>query len=96
MLRAHWPEYLIEAWGMAVLLLVSGLVTAVTETGLRSWPAGARRIVEGVAISSTVIGLVYSPWGRRSGAHFNPAVTVAFLALGRVRLRTRCITRCSR
>jgi aquaporin Z len=87
MLRAHWPEYLIEAWGMAVLLLVSGLITAVTETGLRSWPGGARRVVEGVAIASTVIGLVYSPWGRRSGAHFNPAVTVTFLALRRVRLR---------
>ena len=87
MLRAHWPEYLIEAWGMAVLLLVSGLITAVTETGLRFWPGGARRVVEGVAIASTVIGLTYSPWGRRSGAHFNPAVTVTFLALGRVKLR---------
>lgn len=87
MLRVHWPEYLIEAWGMAVLLLVSGVVTGVAETGLRSWPGGARRVVEGVAIAGTVIGLSYSPWGRRSGAHFNPAVTLTFLALRRVRLR---------
>jgi aquaporin Z len=85
MLRTHWPEYLIEAWGMAVLLLVSGLITGVTETGLRSWPGGARRVIEGIAIASTVVGLTYSRWGRRSGAHFNPAVTVTFLALGKVR-----------
>jgi len=32
----------------------------------------------------TAITLVYSPWGMRSGAHFNPAVTLTFWRLGRV------------
>jgi aquaporin Z len=41
----------------------------------------------GVAMGLTAIGLVYSPWGRRSGAHINPAVTLTFLRLGRVRGR---------
>ena len=83
--RAHWQEFLIEAWGMAVLLLVSGLVTALIEPRLRmSWPGYERRLIEGVAISATVVGLVYSRWGRRSGAHFNPAVTLTFWWLGKV------------
>jgi aquaporin Z len=85
--RAHWREFLIEAWGMAVLLLVSGLITGLIEPRFRaSWPPFARRLAEGVAIAGTVIGLVYSRWGRRSGAHFNPAVTITFLWLRKVKL----------
>jgi aquaporin Z len=30
------------------------------------------------------VGLVYSGWGKQSGAHFNPAVTLTFTWLGRI------------
>jgi aquaporin Z len=33
----------------------------------------------------TALGIVMSPWGKQSGAHFNPAVTLTFLRLGKVR-----------
>jgi len=33
----------------------------------------------------TAIGIIYSPWGRQSGAHINPAVTLTFWRLGKVR-----------
>jgi aquaporin Z len=38
----------------------------------------------GLAMAATAIALVYSPWGQRSGAHFNPALTLTFLRLGKV------------
>jgi aquaporin Z len=32
----------------------------------------------------TAVLLIYSPWGQRSGAHMNPAVTLTFLRLGKI------------
>jgi aquaporin Z len=32
-----------------------------------------------------VIALIHSPWGKQSGAHFNPAVTLTFYRLGKVK-----------
>jgi aquaporin Z len=39
----------------------------------------------GIAMGATAIALIFSPWGKRSGAHMNPAVTLTFLWLGKVR-----------
>jgi aquaporin Z len=41
----------------------------------------------GLAMGSTAIVLVYSPWGKQSGAHLNPSVTLTFLRLGKVSAR---------
>jgi aquaporin Z len=46
--------------------------------------AFARRVLMGLAVGATVIGIVISPWGKQSGGHFNPAITLAFYRLRKV------------
>jgi aquaporin Z len=44
----------------------------------------ARRALYGLAMGSTVIGIIATPWGKQSGGHFNPAITLTFYRLGKV------------
>jgi aquaporin Z len=88
-LSRHWPEYLMEAAGLG-LFMVSACVFAIIifhpASPAASFLGGpfARRALMGLAMALTAIGLIYSPWGKRSGAHFNPAVTLTFFRLGKV------------
>jgi aquaporin Z len=43
-----------------------------------------RRIAGGVAMGLTAVALISSPFGKRSGAHMNPAFTLTFLMLGKI------------
>lgn len=90
--RANWAEYVIEAWALATFMVSAGIVTTLVEQpelGFVSLvpDAGARRVLIGVAMGLTAIALIYSPWGKRSGAHMNPAVTLTFWSLGKIRGR---------
>jgi aquaporin Z len=88
----HWPEYAIEAALLGAFMVSACVVTALLEHPFSPLPAAipdsfARRALIGLAMGLTAIGLIYSPWGRQSGAHFNPSVTMAFLRLGKIETR---------
>lgn len=44
----------------------------------------ARRALMGLAVGATVAAIAVSPWGKQSGGHINPAMTLAFYRLGKV------------
>lgn len=89
-LRAHWPEYLMETAGLGLFMIAACMFTVLLEhpeSALTQWieDATLRRYLLGVAMAATFLGIVYSPWGKRSGAHLNPAVTLTYLTLGKIR-----------
>jgi aquaporin Z len=45
---------------------------------------GLRQVLTGLAMGSTAVALIYSPWGKRSGAHMNPAISLTFARLRKV------------
>jgi aquaporin Z len=49
-----------------------------------------RRTAIGIAMAATIATIAYSPWGRRSGAHCNPALTLTFFGLGKVAAGDAC------
>jgi aquaporin Z len=88
-LRSHGWIYLAEA-----ALLALFMISACAFTVLSEYPESpvhqaipspvVRRALIGVAMGLTTTALIYSGWGKRSGAHMNPAVTLCFLRLGKI------------
>jgi aquaporin Z len=90
-LQKNWKIYLIEAWALGMFMISAAIFTILIEhpnlpirTVIES-PL-LRRFLISIAMGLTAIGLIYSAWGKRSGAHMNPAVTLTFLQLDRIRL----------
>jgi aquaporin Z len=93
--REHWPEYFMEATELAVFMLSACAFTILlyhpASQLSHSFPNDIlRRAVMGIAMGSTAIAIIFSPFGKRSGAHFNPAVTLTFLRLGKIHLWDAC------
>ena len=82
-------EYAIEAALLGLFMIAACGFTVLLEhpgspvRGMLPDPLW-RRVLMGLAMGSTAIALIYSPWGKRSGAHMNPATTLTFARLGKV------------
>lgn len=82
--------YLMESLGLAVFMTVGGLLKialfypdsplarAVQE------PVAKNVVVAFVFFPVMLYGIVDAPWGKRTGAHINPAMTMAFWRLGKI------------
>jgi aquaporin Z len=89
-LRDHWPEYAIEAACLGAFMISANLFAAlIFHPGFPVAHAVAdplaRRVLMGLAMGATAVAIILSPWGRRSGAHMNPATTLTFFRLGKVK-----------
>jgi aquaporin Z len=88
-LNKHWPEYLMEGAELAVLMIAMSVFSILlyhpASPVVRAIPPEfIRRILMGLVMGSTLAGIVFSPWGKQSGAHMNPAFTLTFYRLGKV------------
>ena len=87
--RSEWRNYLIEAWALGMFMVSACFFVILLEHPdspvHRALPdAFVRRLLMGLAMGITAVLLIYSPWGKRSGAHMNPAVTLANLQMERI------------
>jgi len=86
-LRAHWPLYVYEAAELAAFMLSACLSTALlfdSRSPVTVLGPTLRRFLMGLSMGLTAVLIIKSPWGKRSGAHFNPAISLTFYRLGKI------------
>jgi aquaporin Z len=87
-MRGKFSLYMCEFAGTALMLFWG--VTAVALMWGNGSPVppianpALRRLVTGILFAGGATAVVYSPLGQRSGAHINPAITLAFWRLGKI------------
>ena len=91
-MKLHWPDYFMEAAELGLFMISAcafGVLFEHPASPVRQAIADPlpRRGLMGLAMGATAIAIVFSPWGKQSGAHFNPALTFTFWRLGKVRGR---------
>src|SRR5215218_6603705 len=87
--KQNWRLYLCEAVGLAIFMISACFFSAMFE-GDTSWyktipDAFTRLIIIGILMGSTALVIFYSPFTSPSGSQINPAVTITFLRLGKIK-----------
>ncbi len=88
-LRRHWFLYAYEGAELAWFMVAACVATVVlfgVGSPVSHWVpnAAVRRLVMGASMGGTAVMIIHSPMGKRSGAHFNPAITLTYLWLGKI------------
>jgi aquaporin Z len=89
--KSDWALYCFEGAELAIFMISACVFTVLLYhtdyPALRMIPSAAiRRFLMGVAMGMTAIFIIHSPIGKRSGAHFNPAITLSYLRLRKIGL----------
>ena len=88
--RLHWPEYLMEASLLGAFMVSAclfGVLYGFPQSPVRrAIPSDfSRGLLGGLSMGLTALAIFYSPWGKQSGAHINPSVTLTFFRLGKIK-----------
>lgn len=88
-MSAKWPEYFMEAANLGLFMVsacIFGTILEHPDSPVHRLIDDAlmRRALMGGAMGLTAVAIICSPFGKRSGAHMNPAVTLTYWRLGRV------------
>ena len=89
--KKNWKIYLIEAWGLGMFMISACVFTIIifhqnSPINAQIHSDFTKRLLIGTAMGLTAIFLIYSKWGKKSGTHINPAVTLAQYQLDRISL----------
>ena len=87
--RRHWRLYVDEGVELAIFMISACFFTVwlfnPALPALHLLPSSAlRRLLMGISMGGTAILIIRSPMGKRSGAHFNPVITLTYLRLGKI------------
>jgi len=87
--KCHWRLYVFEGIELAIFMISACFATVYlfdpSYPALHLIPSAAiRRLLMGIAMGATAVLIIHSPMGKRSGAHFNPAISLSYLRLGKI------------
>ena len=85
----NWRLYIFEAIELAIFMISACASTVFLFDPAYAMPhilpnAVFRRVLMGIAMGITAVFIIRSPMGKRSGAHFNPAITLTYFRLGKI------------
>jgi aquaporin Z len=88
-IATHGPLYIFEGVELALFMISACVFTVILFDPSfplqREIPSAAlRRLLMGASMGVTAILIIHSSMGKRSGAHFNPAITLTYLRLGKI------------
>jgi aquaporin Z len=88
-IRHRWHLYIFEGVELALFMISACVFTVILFDP--SSPIASllpdqtlRRLLMGISMGVTAVLIIHSPMGKRSGAHFNPAITLTYFRLGKI------------
>jgi aquaporin Z len=85
----RWRLYIFEGVELALFMVSACIFTVIlfvpSSPAVKLLPDQTlRRLLMGMSMGVTAVLIIHSPMGKRSGAHFNPAITLTYFRLGKI------------